>query len=157
MELAAYLQETFLYNSFANKKVLEKIRLLPDPQPCIRLFSHLINCQYKWLNRISIYPEISTLDWWAPEYPIDKLEAEWDKSLQGWLDFLANTSEEALHAPVKWIGIQNKPYTAALKDIPLQLNYHSIHHRAQMQSIIRAQGLEPDFVDYIGTKYKPLE
>jgi len=43
-----------------------------------------------------------------------------------------------------------------LKDIALQLNYHSIHHRAQIQTIIRQQGMEPDFVDYIGTKYKRL-
>ncbi|MBP9221492.1 MAG: hypothetical protein KBF42_08910 [Chitinophagales bacterium] len=40
--------------------------------------------------------------------------------------------------------------------MPLQLNYHSIHHRAQMQMLIRQQGLVPDFVDYIGTKYRPV-
>ena len=43
------------------------------------------------------------------------------------------------------------------QDIALQLNYHSIHHRAQIQSIIRKQGIEPDFVDYIGTVYRKLE
>jgi uncharacterized damage-inducible protein DinB len=41
-------------------------------------------------------------------------------------------------------------------DIALQLNYHSIHHRAQMQVLIRQQGMEPDFIDYIGTKYRKV-
>lgn len=152
-----YLIETFEYNSWANKQLLKKIALLPDPSACIRFFSHLINCQYKWLDRISIYPEISKLDWWEPQYAPEHLEAEWEKSTQHWIQFLQNKTEEELMTPVKWIGIGNAPYTAPLKDIPLQLNYHSIHHRAQMQSIIRQQGLEPDFLDYIGTKYKKVE
>lgn len=32
----------------------------------------------------------------------------------------------------------------------------SLHHCAQIQSVIRAQGIEPDFVDYIGTVYRKL-
>jgi len=48
-------------------------------------------------------------------------------------------------------------FAATIKDIALQLNYHSIHHRAQMQTIIRSQGLEPEFVDYIGTKYRRVQ
>ncbi len=34
-----------------------------------------------------------------------------------------------------------------IEGIALQLNYHSIHHRAKIQTMIRDQSLEPDFVD----------
>ena len=47
-------------------------------------------------------------------------------------------------------------WAVKLLGISLHLNYHSIHHRAQMQVLIRQQGLEPDFIDYIGTKYHKL-
>ncbi|HRH55175.1 MAG TPA: DinB family protein, partial [Chitinophagales bacterium] len=117
---------------------------------------HLINCQFKWMDRIRIYPATSTLDWWNPVYPMDELASYWDKSLQPWLDLLAEKSEAELLENVVWIGVGNKPYTSPLKDLALQLNYHSIHHRAQMQLFIRQQGLTPDFVDYIGTIYKPI-
>ncbi|MBK7038217.1 MAG: DinB family protein [Bacteroidetes bacterium] len=156
MQLKNYLVETFEYNDFANKLVLNKIAELPDKTECIKLFSHLINCQYKWLDRIKIYPEISKLDWWEPVYPMEDLAEEWDKSLDAWIWFLDKKSEADLLQEVIWMGIGNAPYTAQLKDIPLQLNYHSIHHRAQMQMLIRQQGLVPDFVDYIGTKYRPV-
>lgn len=156
MEMRDYLIETFQYNDYANKLVLRKIKEIPDKTECIKFFSHLINCQYKWLDRISIYPEISKLDWWQPVYQFEQLETEWTRSLNNWIAFLKTKSEADLDAQITWIGIGNEPYTAQLKDIPLQLNYHSIHHRAQMQSIIRKQGLEPDFVDYIGTKYKKV-
>lgn len=156
MQLKNYLVETFEYNDFANKLVLNKIAELPDKTECIKLFSHLINCQYKWLDRIKIYPEISKLDWWEPVYAMEDLAEEWDKSLDAWIWFLDKKSEAELLQEVIWMGIGNAPYTAQLKDIPLQLNYHSIHHRAQMQMLIRQQGLVPDFVDYIGTKYRPV-
>lgn len=157
MEMKNYLVETFEYNDFANKLVLKKIAELQQPDACINLFSHLINCQYKWLNRIKIYPEISKLDWWNPVYAYENLEKEWENSLKDWIDFIQQKTEAEILEPVIWMGIGNAPYTAPLKDIPLQLNYHSIHHRAQMQMLIRQQGLTPDFVDYIGTIYKKVE
>lgn len=149
-----YLAETFLFNDTANKKMLKKMADLPDKAECIKYFSHLINSQIRWLARIQQYPANPSLDWWLPVYPFDELEARWDKSLQEWLLFLQSKSEDELFADADFIGYDGTHFVALLKDIALQLNYHSIHHRAQMQMIIRQQGLEPDFIDYIGTKYK---
>ena len=73
-----------------------------------------------------------------------------------WIGYLDSVSEEELFSEKKFIGYDGAHWAVPLKDIALQLNYHSIHHRAQIQTIIRHQGLEPDFVDYIGTKYKRL-
>ena len=157
MEMKAYLIETFKYNNMMNKKVLEKIRKLPDKSECIRFFSHLINSQKKWLARILQYPKDPGLDWWKPEYALENLESEWDTSLKDWLDFIKSKKEVQLFEEVKFIGFDRGHWTVPLKDIPLQLNYHSIHHRAQIQLLIRKQGLEPDFVDYIGTVYKKLK
>lgn len=42
------------------------------------------------------------------------------------------------------------------RDGALQLNYHSIHHQAQIQTLLPSQGIEPDFVDYIGTRYRRI-
>ncbi len=156
MEMRQYLTDSFLFNDYANKKMLEKIKQLPDPAEAVKYFSHLINSQNKWLKRIQVYPEDPKMDWWEPLYELGQLEEHWDKSLQAWIDFLNNKSENELQEEVKFVGYDGATWSCALKDIALQLNYHSIHHRAQMQTIIRQQGLEPDFVDYIGTKYKRL-
>jgi uncharacterized damage-inducible protein DinB len=96
------------------------------------------------------------MDWWEPEYSFEELGSKWHKSLKDWLDFIKSFGENELYEEKKFIGFDGAHWSAPLKDIALQLNYHSIHHRAQIQSIIRKQGLEPDFVDYIGTKYKRL-
>ena len=157
MEMKQYLVETFLYNDHANKMLLEKIRLLPDKTEAIRYFSHLINSQDKWLKRIEVYPEDPKMDWWEPVYELEQLEERWNKSLKAWIDFIESKAEQELFEEVRFKGFDGAHWSAVLKDIALQLNYHSIHHRAQVQTIIRQQGLQPDFIDYIGTKYKRLE
>jgi len=156
MELKQYLIDTFNYNDFANRLVLEKIKQLPDKTEAIRFFSHLINSQNKWLKRIQVYPADPKMDWWEPVYELEELESKWNDSLNQWIDFLNTVSEDELSEEKKFVGYDGAHWSCPLKDIALQLNYHSIHHRAQIQTIIRKQGLEPDFVDYIGTKYKRL-
>jgi len=156
MEMKKYLIETFEFNSLMNRKLLEKIKELPDKEEPIRFFSHLINSQKKWMARIIQYPENPEMDWWDPVYPLSKLEEEWNKSLMEWLEYLNGKTENELFEEAKFVGYDGEKWSAPLKDIALQLNYHSIHHRAQIQLFIRQQGIEPDFVDYIGTVYKKI-
>ncbi len=156
MELNAYLLETFRFNDQANKNLLNKIRLLPDKAEAIRLFSHLANCQYKWMARIMQDPKAPQMSWWEPVFELDDLEKEWSQSLSLWVNYINERSEKELSAEVTFVGFDGAIWAASPKDIALQLNYHSIHHRAQIQTILRQQGVEPDFVDYIGTRYRRI-
>ena len=150
-----YLIDTFCYNDYANKLTLAQIKELPQQDECVRLFSHMINSMHKWLARVRQSPGYVELDWWDPVYPVDELEAKWDQCLKCWLNLL-DEPEHDLDYDVEFIGVGGDDYTAEVKDIVLQLNYHAIHHRAQIQYLIRQQGVEPQFVDYIGTKYRKI-
>jgi uncharacterized damage-inducible protein DinB len=156
MEMKQYLIDTFKFNDRANRQVLGKIAELPAKEESIRFFSHLINSQNKWIARLAAFPKDPNLSWWDPVYPFDDLLRQWERSLGAWIDLIEKKTEAELFEEVKWVGFDGAVWTAPLKDIALQLNYHSIHHRAQIQSIIRRQGLEPDFVDYIGTVYRKI-
>lgn len=156
MQMKQYLLDTFQFNSLTNKKLLARMAELPDGTEAVKLFSHLINCQYKWMARIQHNPAAPQMSWWEPVYEPGLLEMEWDKSLQPWLDYINANTDEQLATEVVFIGLDGSSWAATPQDIALQLNYHSIHHRAQIQTILRQQGIEPDFVDYIGTKYRKL-
>jgi uncharacterized damage-inducible protein DinB len=156
MQLNSYLTDTFDYNDQTNKKLLGKIKLLKNNSEAIKLFSHLINSQYKWMARILQDPGAGKMSWWDPVYDFDRLEIEWTNSLTPWLDYISNKTEEELSTEVVFVGYDGTNWAATPKDIALQLNYHSIHHRAQIQTLIRQQSIEPDFVDYIGTRYRKL-
>ena len=156
MEMKQFLIEIFKYNDYANKLVLKKIAELPEKEKSIIFFSHLINSQNKWMARIKQDPNVVEMSWWDPVYKFDELEEKWDDSLLMWLDFLSEKTEQQLFEEIEFTGFDGGRWTSPLKDIPLQLNFHSVHHRAQIQTLIREQGFEPDFVDYIGTKYKKI-
>jgi len=156
MKMQDYLIETFLFNDSANKNMLKKINGLVDNDGCIKFFSHIINSQKKWMARIlrdSFAPQMS---WWDPVYRPEELEEEWKNSLDAWINYLRSKTEEQIFEEVEFTGYDGGKWKARLMDIALQLNYHSIHHRAQMQMLIRQQGVEPDFIDYIGTKYQKI-
>lgn len=156
MNLNTYLEETFYFNDKVNKQLLTNIGILREPSEAIKLFSHLINCQIKWLARIVQNPDAPAMSWWEPVYEFNDLEPEWTRSLVPWIAYIREKTEDELSTEVTFVGFDGSLWAATPKDIALQLNYHSIHHRAQIQTILRQQGIQPDFVDYIGTKYRKL-
>jgi len=109
------------------------------------------------MARIKMDPKAPEMSWWDPVYPLQRLVEEWEKSLSPWIDYINAMTDEELSKEVNFIGFDGSLWAASSQDIALQLNYHSIHHRAQIQTIIRSQGIEPDFVDYIGTKYRKIK
>lgn len=161
MELKQYIIDTFRYNDYANKLALKKVAKLDDKRECVKFFSHLINSMNKWLARIENSPGYEKLDWWKPVYQFEDLEARWDECLSRWLTFIESKTEDELHEQATWHGPYGRESRvlmgAAIKDIAIQLCYHSIHHVGQIQYLIRQQGVTPPFVDYIGTKMKPVE
>jgi uncharacterized damage-inducible protein DinB len=152
-----HLLEMFAFNHTANEKMIEDIKTMDEKTKPIQFISHLINSQNKWLARIQVYPKAPDLDWWEPVYVYAQLTHELAKSNQAWTDFLEEKSEDALEEEVHFIGYDGSPWTAKLKDIALQLIFHSFHHRAQIQTLIREEGKEPRFVDYIGGKYRKIQ
>ncbi len=147
-----YLIETFKFNDKANKKVLENIKQLPEKDECVKLFSHLIHCMNKWMAGIKNEPGASELKWWGPSYPLEQLEAEWQKCFQKWIDFLSAKSDEEIGSKINLMNFEGGNWAVKPQDIALQLNYHSIHHRGQMQYLIRKQGIKPTYIEYIGDK-----
>jgi hypothetical protein len=94
IEMKQCLIDTFNFNDYTNKNILKKIKELPGKEESIRYFSHLINSQNKWLDRIIKYPGRSKCDWWNPVYDLNVIETEWDKSLKVWIDFLETKNDE---------------------------------------------------------------
>jgi uncharacterized damage-inducible protein DinB len=100
--------------------------------------------------------DTSKMDWWEPVYPYEELSPRWHKCISIWLDYLEGMNDEMLRQEIVFKNFDGGMWTVKPQDIALQLNYHSIHHRAQIQQIIRAQGVKPDFVDYIRGRFRKV-
>jgi len=149
-----FLIEMFGMNQEANLKMVSAIKKIPKQDEALKLLSHLANCQYKWLDRINVFPEESKLDWWEPVYIPEELPEHFVESTSNWINYLTELSEDDLEEIKNYIGYDGSTWEAKLKDIAVQLIFHSFHHRAQIQMMIRVQGFKPGFIDYIGYKQK---
>ncbi len=149
-----YLIDTFKFNDYANRTVLQVINKMPDPEKTVYLFSHLINSQNKWMARILYKPDQTEYQWFSPVYKLEELEAKWEESVNVWLNFLEVKSEVELEQEIIYELDGTGKVGVKIKDIALQLNYHSIHHRAQIAALLRQQNIPPPFVEYIGRVIK---
>lgn len=150
MQVKEYLIATFRYNDWANQQAIKLLAQLPAPAEAIRLFSHLITSQRKWMARLSAAPAEATMAWFEAPYAREELAAHWQESLAAWLTYLEQMPEEELQRRVHYVGGDGQPYFSTVQDIALQLNYHSIHHRAQISLLARQQNIAPPFLDYVG-------
>lgn len=152
-----YLIDLFLYNYQANNKLLGVIYTLPQTEESVRLFSHLILAQDKWFNRIVNESEDSSMHWMFPVIPLNELASRWDLSCKRWLRCIEEKNDNELQEDVVFKRVSDgKTLGVKLIDVILQLNYHNIHHRAQINSLISKQGAAPPQTDYIFTKLREL-
>lgn len=152
-----YLLDLFRYNDWANKKLSVSILQLKEKEEAVKLFSHLISTQNKWLNRITKEMDDAKIQWFDEPIKIDSIEKKWDESIGTWIHFLENCSENEIEEYLQFtrqsdgvkMGIK-------IKDLALQINLHSVHHRAQINSLLSKQGIKPPATDYILTKLQEM-
>jgi uncharacterized damage-inducible protein DinB len=148
-----YLIDTFRYNSWANLKLLEAIRQMPEMAEGVRLFSHMINAQDIWFSRVNNEVVDKPQSWLNEAFPVEELEERWTTSTNKWLEYLDSKTEADLDNQIVFHRLADKKaFQVKVVDVILQINYHSIHHRAQLLRLIREQGGVPPGTDYILTK-----
>lgn len=145
-----YLIDTFRFNDWANKRTLAAMQSLTDKKESVVLFSHLIRAQDKWMKRIENNPAETQIKWFDAPFEFEELASRWNESLDDWLVFLRDLKNEDLLKEIRFAPMPDEPEGAnRLLDVALQLNYHSILHRAQICLRMHDQGFEPPHVDYI--------
>jgi len=146
------LLDFFRFNDGANRKLLDSMTQMPEPSEAVRLFSHLVTSQNKWMNRVTKAVDDAGLNWFGPEFPLDQLKTEWERSVESWIDLLERSTDSELEAYIFFTRpTDGKQLKVKVKDVAFQLNCHSVHHRAQILRLMREQGMKPPVTDYIFT------
>lgn len=145
-----YLIDTFRFNDWANKLTLEAMQKMPDTKESLNLMSHIIRAQDKWMRRVENDPAETAINWFDASYKSEELTNRWNKSLNEWVEFLSDLEDSDLNQQIRFAPMPDEPEGVnSLRDVVLQLNYHSILHRAQICLRLHEQGIEPPHVDYI--------
>lgn len=143
------LIELFRYNDWAHQRILDAIGKLDDQQESLRLFSHLINAQDIWMQRVQKANTNEKVNWMEAEYSLDQCRDEWRRSLNAWTELLEKLPDSDLAKEIKYAASDGGSFVSTIEEIATQLCLHNVHHRAQIARIIRQQGHVPPTTDNI--------
>jgi len=138
------LEKLISYNHDANFRVIgtfnKAAKEIPEAE---RLFSHILNAQQIWLNRIN--GNAVSLDRFEPQLVKD-FTALQDKCTAG---LKAVLQQKDLNSEITYRTSVGEEFTNNISDILFHIINHSTYHRGQIASIFRVNGLEPPVTDFI--------
>ncbi|MCL6274442.1 damage-inducible protein DinB [Muricauda sp. 2012CJ35-5] len=143
--MKGFLHQLFDYNFYCNKKLIAQCDALEEfPEHSTKLFSHILNAHHIWNQRILGKPS---------EYQVWQIHQK-DK----WGDihyenqratFEIITNADDFTKRIDYENSEGRTYANDLKDILFHIVNHSTHHRGQILTDFRTNGIEPEALDYI--------
>ena len=143
--MKAFFHQLFDYNFYCNKKFIETCAGLGTvPETSVRLFSHILNAHHVWNARIlGRTPEVKVWD-------VHEVPAWGDLHYENQRDsFEIISNADSLEKRIAYENSEGRAFANTLQDILFHVINHSTHHRAQIATDFRANGLEPLALDYI--------
>lgn len=114
------------------------------PEQVGKLFSHILNAHHLWNCRIEGVP--SKYGVWQIHDPAAWEELHEDNQRY---TFTVLTQTDNFNRQIDYESVDGEPYTNTLQDILFHIINHATHHRGQIASELRREGIPPIELDYI--------
>ncbi|MGC2272320.1 MAG: DinB family protein [Candidatus Sulfotelmatobacter sp.] len=147
MSLLQHLRRQFVYDEWANREVLARLKASAHPSArSLQLLAHILSAQRLWLERIRNQPP--SLPVW-PDLTVDQCQAQIDQLARLWRDYLGQVSDAGLAEKVVYKNSKGEPWSSTVEDVLTHVILHSAYHRGQIASQVRAGGEQPAYTDFI--------
>jgi uncharacterized damage-inducible protein DinB len=138
-----------------HRKVLESLETVPEEgrssepyRKALNLMGHIAAARRTWLHRMdpaierpaAIFPTDVTLDGLRPELEVVE---------RAWTDYLQRLTDDEASRVITYATFEGTWYHTAVDDILMQTYGHSLYHRGQIASLVRAAGGQPAATDFI--------
>lgn len=146
--MRSYFQRLFRYNDWANQRLLitMKDHNVQD-EKIISLMSHVISAQIIWLNRVKDLPTTPFPLW--QKYKLSELFTMNMESTANWNNFILANRSESFAEMIDYKNMEGKRFETLLQDIMIHVVNHGTHHRAQILTLLKSQGVDPGPLDFI--------
>lgn len=143
--MKSFFKELFEYSNHFNQKLAEAFNESPDKtsEKAIKMFNHLLNAHQIWNNRIEA--KQTPFSVWELN-PVQHLKNIDKINYKQTLIILDNFD---LNARINYTNSKGQTFNNSIRDIYFHVINHSTHHRGQIATDFRQNGLEPLIIDYI--------
>ena len=154
MALIAHFRQTFAFDAWANRRLLEVFADLPLQHEVLSTWSHLLLAQKLWLARINDEAYDRLTLWTVLSVPESAdLVAELERR---WSHLLEDLKDRDLEREVTFTNTQGRPQRDRLGSILTHVTHHAAHHRGQLTVRMSAAGFNPpttDLISYIRSQH----
>ena len=137
-----FFSELFEYNFNVNEKFIHKLQGSSSSK-AFTLFSHVLSAHHIWNSRIAETPP--SLKVWGEineaKYPELNL-GNYKESIE-----ILNTRD--FSDTMEYTNSKGEKFNNTIRDILFHVINHSNYHRAQISSLLKAEGIDPVISDYI--------
>jgi len=146
------------YNVWSTAKILETASnltpeqfLVPVPFPYGSLRGTLVHAGYsEWIWRKRWEGSSKNPKWNAEDFPtLDSLRARWADEEPRLLNFVANVTDEQLHARFKYVSSEGVPHERVVWEAMAHVITHGMQHKTEAAAILTGFGYSPGDIDLI--------
>jgi uncharacterized damage-inducible protein DinB len=140
-----YMRRQFSYDAWANHEVLAAIRAADVDERSLQLMSHIVAAERLWLERLQQQPQ-STPVW--PKLSLEQCEAQAAEMERRWSEYLGSIDGN-FWPTISYKNSKGETWTSTVLDILTHVTMHSVYHRGQIATHMRANGKDPAYTDFI--------
>ncbi|BAU28780.1 putative damage-inducible protein DinB [Aneurinibacillus soli] len=142
------IQKMYEHLNWANRRILETLQSIEDEnQRGRQYFSHILLAEKVWITRLQ-GSDSSQLPIWS-EIDIEVCAELVKQNEESFTAFLTNVANTDLDKIISYTNSKGKEFTNSVRDILTHVALHGQYHRGQINSRLRAEGVEPVTIDFI--------
>jgi uncharacterized damage-inducible protein DinB len=147
MEMMRHITRLFAYDNWANRETLASLKSAEgSPERPVRLLGHIIGVEWLWLARLK--EEETRIPVW-PDLSLNECELLLDELENVWGVYLRELNLVDLAKSVSYKNSRGEFWSNRVEDILIQILMHSVYHRGQIASDLRASENVPPYTDFI--------
>lgn len=146
MNSLEHLKELFIYNDWANSRLVFALRDSPS-EKALRILAHILITEKEYFERL--YGKDSTgFDFWQ-HLTREECKELVSENTGRFFSLLKGFDEEGLDISAKYKTSEGISHTNTYREILTHVLFHSMNHRGQINTILRQEGFEAISTDYI--------
>ena len=146
MNTIEHLRELFVYNDWANRRIITALKNAPSKR-ARELMAHVLITENEYFERL--YGKDSTgFDFWQ-NLTIEELGDLARQTAENYERVLNKFDDEGLGATSEYRTSEGERVKNDFREIFTHVLFHSMMHRGQVLTAIRESGFAPPVTDYI--------
>ncbi len=146
MNSIEHLRELYLYNDWANRRIIAALKREPS-EKAQKILSHILITEQEYYARL-FGKNSSGFDFWQ-EFSLEECSRLAMENAENYEGLLKRFDDEGLGQIAHYKTSEGKPVSNTFREVLTHVLFHSMNHRGQVNAAIRKSGFAPPMTDYI--------